>query len=247
MSTRFLKRAVRRVLPDAIVHAIAMARADEPLIPVISGHARGGTFIDIGANIGVYSHALRGIATRIVAFEPVPVLAAALRRRYPDIEVHACALSARAGSAILHVPSRAQEQVFPRASLNDDANPGFSLEGVPVQMRTLDEFGIRDARVIKIDVEGHEEAVLQGAIETIRASRPALLVEIEERHHPGRSADLMGWIEAMGYAPYYHDGQELVPAIGRDFARWQPNHLRAEAFGSKNNRYINNFLFLNAH
>jgi FkbM family methyltransferase len=244
MSPRRLKRIVKRVLPDALVHAIAMARAREPLLPFMIEQAAGGTFIDVGANIGVYTHAIRKVARRVVAFEPVPSLAEALRRRYPDVEVHACALSASSGQAILHIPSRADEIVFPRASLNAEANPGFHQDTVAVTTRSLDDFRFQDVRAIKIDVEGHEEAVLRGAVETIRATRPALLVEIEERHHPGRSSEIMRWIEALGYAAFFHDGHRLVSAASHDFASWQQADGGSESVGAKPDEYVNNFLFL---
>src|SRR6266568_3035020 len=50
-----------------------------------------------------------------------------------------------------------------------------------VEVRTLDSFEFSDVAMIKIDVEGHEEAVVAGAEETIRRCRPSLLIESEER------------------------------------------------------------------
>ena len=243
-SVQRLKKILRRVVPEALKHTVDMARAHEPLLPILSQHTKGGIFVDVGANTGVYTHTLRSVATQVIAFEPVASLADALRRHYPEIVVHACALSASNGDAILHIPSRTRETVLTRASLNADANPGFTFEAVPVERRTLDSFGLSNVSAIKIDVEGHEEEVLRGAVETIKASRPALLVEIEERHHPGKSAALMQWIESMGYRAYYHDGHGLASADAHDFAAWQLPAAAKDAFGKAQSGYINNFLFL---
>lgn len=244
MAAKHLRKAVRRVAPEYVIHALAMARAKEPLMPILAKHVEGGTFVDVGANIGVYTHALRSVASKVVAFEPVTALADALRRRYPQVEVYSCALSAASGSAVLHIPSLQREAVLTRASLNADANPGFSLEEVTVERRTLDSFALSNVRAIKIDVEGHEEEVLRGALETIKATYPALLVEIEERHHPGKSAALMQWIESLGYISYFHDGRSLTSAAAHDFAAWQPASAVKDAFKSGLASYVNNFLFL---
>jgi FkbM family methyltransferase len=238
------KRAIKQMLPDNLTHAVAMARFNDPLLPILEDYARQGAFIDIGANTGVYTHRLRNVARKVIAFEPIATLAATLQRRYPDIEVHTCALSNQSGEATLYLPSQGQETVLTRASLNADANPGFALEVVTVTMKRLDDFGIRDSSLIKIDVEGHERAVLEGAVETIRATRPALLVEVEERHHPGESAGLLAWIEQLGYSVFFHDGSALASAAGFDFARWQPLANQKDAFGGLTGPYVNNFLCL---
>jgi hypothetical protein len=53
---------------------------------------------------------------------------------------------------------------------------------VPVQTRTLDSFALEHVDFMKIDVEGHELAVLRGASETLARHRPWLVVEAWEDH-----------------------------------------------------------------
>ena len=50
--------------------------------------------------------------------------------------------------------------------------------GEQAELRTLDSFGFENVSLIKIDVEGHENQVLAGAANLIRASKPAILIEI---------------------------------------------------------------------
>src|SRR5258706_7918774 len=61
--------------------------------------------IDVGANDGSYVHFMRRWARRVVAFEPMPHLAAALRRKFAgsDVVVREMALSDKVGTAELHM------------------------------------------------------------------------------------------------------------------------------------------------
>jgi FkbM family methyltransferase len=111
----------------------------------------------------------------VYAFEPIPQLAAYLRRASPKrVRVVECALSDKEGLANLYVPSNWGE-----ASLRKP-HQGAAVLGVP--MKTLDSFELRNVGLMKIDVEGHELAVLRGARDTIRTSRPIVFVEVEHRH-----------------------------------------------------------------
>ena len=47
-------------------------------------------------------------------------------------------------------------------------------------MKRLDDMGIANCSFIKIDVEGHEEAVLDGATALITSQRPVLMIELDE-------------------------------------------------------------------
>ena len=62
---------------------------------------------------------------------------------------------------------------------------------------------------IKIDVEGHEENVLNGAIEIIKKNKPVLLVEIEEKHTKRNVNESINFINSLGYKSYYLSGSKL--------------------------------------
>ena len=74
------------------------------------------------------------------------------------------------------------------------------------EIRTLDSFGFASVGLIKIDAEGHEEAVLKGAADTLSRWRPSLIVEIEERHNPGGLARIRALFGGMGYVAAALDG-----------------------------------------
>lgn len=116
-------------------------------------------------------------------------------------------------------------------------------------MDRLDDVYDGDVGFIKIDVEGHEQAVLDGAIKTIRRCRPRMLVEVDERLSPGGLAIARRYFEALEYRGYYIRQGKLHPisTFSADVMQ-KPDNLpdltaplqQRERFG----RYIYNFLFL---
>ena len=67
----------------------------------------------------------------------------------------------------------------------------------------------RKISFIKIDVEGHELAVIKGAENTIRKNKPILLVEIEERHSQKKVSDTLNYINSLGYISYFYKNELL--------------------------------------
>lgn len=138
---------------------------------------RGGVAVDVGANLGEWSVPLAqavGPAGRVIAIEPNPgiadALAATLRiNNLPQASVLRVAASDHDGDGRLRI---------------DPANTGVSRlseSGAGVTLRRLDTI-VGDAALprldlVKIDVEGHERAVLAGAAETLRRWRPVLVFE----------------------------------------------------------------------
>lgn len=146
--------------------------------------------IDVGANVGAVLESIVRIAPqgRHMAFEPLPGLCAALAERFPGVEVEQVALSDAAGTAefthVLDAPAY--------SGLRQRADLPQGLEQVQrIQVRTarLDDVLPEDRApaLIKIDVEGAELQVLQGAIETLRRHRPFVVFE-----HGSGGADLYG-------------------------------------------------------
>jgi Methyltransferase FkbM domain len=72
-----------------------------------------------------------------------------------------------------------------------------------VPVKRLDDLHLDDIGLVKIDVEGHELAVLRGAADTLRRNRPTIVVEAEERHHPHAVAAITELLSGFGYAGYF--------------------------------------------
>jgi FkbM family methyltransferase len=169
----------------------------------------GGTFVDVGANLGLYTVAAGravGAEGRVVAVEPTPTTAEMLRQNVRlnglwesgVVEVHECAAGAAPGRARLAVDraDSGHNSLYPE--------PGSTAE-VDVEVVRLDDLIPAGAEVdvVKIDVEGAELAVLRG-MERIVAQNPGIVVfaELADEHlrRAGSSAaaliaetDALGW------------------------------------------------------
>jgi FkbM family methyltransferase len=162
---------------------------------------RGDCFIDVGANLGDWTlpaARLVGQGGRVLAFEPVPQAAAALRKsawvnRMSQVQVFERALSNRSGQAEFSV-ERENSGGSRLNRMADDA--GRSFTHVKVEVGTLDEASAALAGValVKIDVEGYEAEVLQGATQMLARLRPALHLETGHETPEQRRviADLLG-------------------------------------------------------
>jgi hypothetical protein len=93
---------------------------------------------------------------------------------------------------------------------------------------------------IKIDVEGHEAAVLRGASRLIEQSAPTLLIEIEQRHIQGPIQDVFNMVAEMGYAGFFLKDWVLRSIATFDLEEDQLKHLHK----LHSRRYINNFIFM---
>ena len=205
---------------------------------------RGDHVVDVGGNRGVYAYRLSRLGARIEIFEPNPTCYRVLgpwAASRPHVAVHAVALSSQTGTVALSIPVDAQGvEHDSSASIESRTLPGARIVTVP--MKPLDSYGYTDLQLIKIDVEGHEYSVLEGAAATIRASWPALLVEIEQRHLTRPIAEVFALVLEQGYRGFFVKDARLVPLGCFDVARDQS----IGDFDGMAGVYHNNFLFLQA-
>jgi FkbM family methyltransferase len=195
---------------------------------------RGGTFVDVGANVGFWSipAALQaGSEGRVVAFEPNPWAVARLRRNTALNAGRALAPVELRDVAVGEEPRELElfsydlEAGASQATLQRGAVEAERPERVTVSVERLDD--AIDARidVLKIDVEGHEAAVLAGASRLFAEAPPRLVVlEVQGAllAHAGASAEgLVAHLESLGYAAVDGDG-----ALGRrEVARPLPTNF----------------------
>jgi FkbM family methyltransferase len=155
--------------------------------PEIGGLARfipaGGVAIDVGANAGLYSYGLSRFCKRVHAFEINPAHCRMLRDfEAPNVEIHGVGLSNVAGEKNLYTPVHPSGMILETwASLESGNCPGArEYFETPVRVSTLDEFDFPECVFLKIDVEGHELQVLEGAEKTLRRTRPRMLIEVRD-------------------------------------------------------------------
>lgn len=186
--------------------------------------------IDVGANVGhilaqMVAAAPRG---RHIAYEPLPELCGDLRRRFPSVDVRQVAASDRRGRASFqHVRSRPAYSGLRRR----DYPGNEEIHEIEVDIEDIDS-SLPDGYIpslIKIDVEGGERQVLEGAIKTIARHRPIVVFEHGKagaRYYdtdPGEVFDLLAGranlrvFDLDGTGPYDRRGFEAVCDRGTHF------------------------------
>lgn len=217
------------------------------LLPALC--APGEAAYDIGANSGIYTFWLCRTAERVTAFEPNPKLVSLLKDKFAPLiasgrlRVEGCALSDADGSILLHVP---QSSALASVEAGAVDTHGQAVEAVTVPRLTLDRFDQGPVGFLKIDVEGHEAAVIGGGLRLIGRDRPNLLIEAEERHNPGALTKLRTLLDPLGYRGYFVLSDRLCALDGFDPERHQARAALNEAgtHRRKGSIYINNFIFV---
>jgi FkbM family methyltransferase len=167
----------------------------------------GETVIDAGANVG-YMTLLAAVAAgpegKVLTFEPHPELFAVIEKnvgaarkdfQIAQIELHNAALGDRSGTAELLLPEGlAANDGIARIATASDGAVGVRIS---VKMETLDD-ALQDgiASVLKLDVEGFELQVLQGAAPALRSGRIRHIV-FEE--HQIEGSDVVAFLRTFGY------------------------------------------------
>jgi len=193
--------------------------------------------LDIGSNKGAYSYLLASMGLETHAFEPQPSFYERLRRTAPrNLTCHNIALSDSEAEMDFYLPMKNGRVLNQIATLRDISGQGDS-KVIRVKACTLDSLKLNNVGFIKIDAEGWEQQVLDGARETILRDRPTLLVEIEEKHTGQDLWSSLRFVEELGYTTHcYHEDKVQPLAAFFDIER----HHRS--FGE--DRYYNNFIFL---
>ena len=210
--------------------------------------APGTTALDVGASIGIYAAEMARYAGKVIAFEANPAVAAFTARVAPrNVEVVNVALSSAAGHTALKIPRNPKGETIDELATIESANPlhASDSDSVQIEMKRLDDMGIANCSFIKIDVEGHEEAVLEGASALIAAQRPVLMVELNEDFNPGVVTRLAARYATLNYRGVFLSQGTLHPINAFDPARHQdPDNLKPRHKLPPGREYVNNFVFV---
>ena len=184
----------------------------------------GDVAVDCGAYKGSYLWSLsRAVGPgRVVAFEPQAAPAHYLREVVArcglrNVTIENIAVSDHEGRMSLRLPGGSNS---PGASLEHEFADDPDCATAEVDVVSLDGyFDDCTARIaaLKIDVEGHELAVFEGAERLIDKHSPVLVFECEERHLSGRSVrDVLRWLQDRGYDGSVVQAGRLVPVAEFD-------------------------------
>lgn len=195
--------------------------------------------VDVGANKGVYTYFLARCCRYVYAFEPNPKIFRILRRGTAwarNVTVSPVALSNRSGAGILRVPHHRGGFSNQGGSLSAVKVPD-NYKAVRIEMACLDDLDIDDVGFLKIDVEGFEQEVLEGARETIARDRPVILVEMEGRFLDHSIEEAIRRVEDRGYR-----GLALLRGRLMDLSAFDGE--RNQRARTSRAEHVNNFIFL---
>jgi FkbM family methyltransferase len=202
--------------------------------------------VDVGAFKGIYSYYMTKFSAACHAFEPNPLLATELQRSLPrNVQVHQCALSGQRGETTLTIPLIGASQ-FDALGTIEEANRlrgADAFARFKVECCKLDDFELRPVGFIKIDVEGHELAVLNGSRETLVRDFPTILVEAEERHRSGAVESVRDFLMTLGYKGYFLKEHQIEP-LSLFEASTDQDPSSVSRFGKIPGRtYVNDFIY----
>lgn len=196
------------------------------------------TCLDIGANIGNHSLFFSYFFKSIISFEPNPraflLLQANAMLNY-NIKPINLGLSSKAGKGIASIGL----QNIGGASLNIKRNNSIDVE---FSLEILDDFvknnSIEDIDFIKIDVEGHEIEVLEGAKLTLKKFKPCIAIEVLKADISNGRSKIIDFLNNNGYN-FFYTPEETHPL-------WMKSHGLAKLLNSisariSNSGFLENF------
>lgn len=188
--------------------------------------------IDVGANVGIFSRDFATRFTKVLAIEPLRENLECLRENVPqNVEILPFAVGDREGKCDIALPNKTLGNahivnVHDILSDHEAVNAG-SIETVDI--KTIDSLNLNAVGLIKIDVQGAELIVLQGAVETIKRCRPVIMLEEKAQGDGIRQLAAAGTLlETLGMTPMDRVGSDRIFIFlnGRDIAiPKRPRHI----------------------
>jgi len=205
--------------------------------------------VDVGANCGLYTRRLARLSRQVHAFEPSQQMARLLRRTSArNVSVHEIALSDHDGDAELFIPQGDDGLVYGLASLEARADPSAKTVSAQVPIARLDAVINQDVAFVKIDVEGHELNVLNGAVELLERCQPVFLVEAEDRHRAEATRSVFEFFRDKSYRGFFLKNNDVIGVEQFDSRRLQDaDALRPDGGRKDGQCYVNNFFFFPRH
>jgi FkbM family methyltransferase len=168
--------------------------------------------LDIGANIGYFSLLMAkqvGLKGTVVAFEPIPSVYNSL---YQNLSLNHClqvkaeqkAVADKVGEANMHF-----DEASPLSFLSKLDNMG----NLTVPVITIDDYlktqSLTDLNFVKIDVEGAEDRVIAGMLQSLQNFKPTVLVEIHS--NSGEESFSLNRLQQLDYKLFLVSESSLTP------------------------------------
>ena len=181
-------------------------------------------YLDIGTNRGDTILDVKQIApnAKVLGFEPNARIcqgARAITRHHEDVNILNVGLGEQPDDMILYVPVYRNYPFDGLASLHRDQAVNWlrsrlfhyredrlSIQEIQCTIQPLDAFLIKP-HFLKMDVQGHELAVLRGGQQMLKKNQPAILLE-------SATEDIRAFLGALGYTAYFRMEKELQQGMG---------------------------------
>ncbi|MEJ2121416.1 MAG: FkbM family methyltransferase [Alphaproteobacteria bacterium] len=211
VDSRFGKMIVNRndiYIGQAVIRYGEYSQHEFALFEYLCG--AGDVVVEVGANIGAHTLGLArhvGPGGRVVAVEPQPVVFQTLCgnmaiNSITNVDCLNLALSDAPGHVTVPIVDYGGQGNFGGISVHHAADVAAKAPGHKVEARRLDDvFDYPRLKLLKIDVEGMEAAVLRGAKETIAKHRPILYVENDRTD---KSKALIELLFSYDYSLWWH-------------------------------------------
>lgn len=180
--------------------------------------------VDVGGNIGSFFSQFYDISMRIIVFEPIPDLASTISRSIAGnndskVLLHTLAIGDKPG--MIYMADSNNASVNLNSVIETDLHIEVSTLDIMLSCEPVIDF-------IKIDVEGYEWFVINGAREIIAKCKPLILLELHPQfiNQYGKSVDdIIDILTEFGYDIIYYNYLEerRMNRVSRIFNRWSGN------------------------
>jgi len=165
-------------------HVLVLGAYEKPELFFLRDVSRGGVFLDIGANKGVYSLFMSKYAKEIHAFEPYDPVLQRFRHMIAingikNIFIHPVGLGEKAALLTFEQPKKNNEGMGSFAFVST-AGQHEQLQVVTGD-EALEAAGVKEVELVKMDIEGFERPALIGLKKTLKRDRPIIVFELTAR------------------------------------------------------------------
>lgn len=164
--------------------------------------------LDIGAHVGIWTRRMAQIFENVYAFEPISKHIECHNQNlqgFTNVTLNQIALSNKNGTAVikeLDYNSGTSTLEWKKITTKQTKHKEQYIE---IATKTLDSYNLTDIDFIKIDVEGHEVSLIEGAKETLTNNSPVIFIEVLHKElkkpYTGKNA-----LNDLGYTEILHVG-----------------------------------------